>query len=103
MHEHLYKQPPPPPLCLMSVTQHGPTSVTYTSPHVIGCSLFLALSVPVSLNSSNWTRILWAHYHLSYHHLSYHHLSYQSFVLPIICPTVIVCPTVLKINHLSYC
>ena len=26
-----------------------------------------------------------------------------SFVLPIICPTVIVCPTVLKINHLSYC
>ena len=44
-----------------------------------------------------------SYHHLSYHHLSYHHLSYQSFVLPIICPTVIVCPTVLKINHLSYC
>merc|ERR1711860_377576 len=42
-----------------------------------------------------------AHYHLSYHHLFYHHLSYQSYVL--LLGRTIICPTLRKINHLSYC
>ena len=43
-----------------------------------------------------------SYHHMSYHHLFYHHLSYSSFVLPIICSTINMCPTEERLNHLYY-